>query len=90
MTEVSSLTAKTPVITEHIHFPYFLNRKVCVALTAYNDQDAILPAVKEFISQENVVEVIVVDNNSRDKTSERAVNAGAKVVHEKKQIQYSL
>lgn len=85
MTEVSSLAAKTPVTTEHLHFPSFLNRKVCVALTAYNDQDAIFPAVKEFISQENVVEVIVVDNNSRDKTSERAFNAGARVVHEKKQ-----
>jgi glycosyltransferase involved in cell wall biosynthesis len=59
--------------------------RVCVTLTAYNDGAAIARAVKEFLSQENVVRVLVVDNNSRDQTSSEATEAGAKVVHERHQ-----
>lgn len=63
----------------------FLDWKVCVTLTAYNDGEAIYQAVKDFISQQNVVRVIVVDNNSSDDTAKRAMEAGAIVVHEKSQ-----
>lgn len=71
---------------EGVVSPYsFLNRKVCVVLTAYNDKEAISQAVTEFLSQKNVVEVIVVDNNSNDGTTLEALDAGAKVVHEHKQ-----
>ena len=59
--------------------------KVYVTLTAYNDQEAIPLAVKEFVSQKNVVKVIVIDNNSHDETAERARKAGAVVIHEEKQ-----
>lgn len=67
------------------HGPTFLGWRVCVTLTAYNDSEAIYQAVKEFLSQRNVIDVIVVDNNSSDETAERAREAGAKVVREKKQ-----
>lgn len=62
-----------------------LDWKVCVALTAYNDAQSISDAAREFLSQNNVVEVIAVDNNSLDETAVRAVNVGARVVHEEKQ-----
>ena len=55
------------------------NRKVTVALTAYNDEDAIKFAVQDFIASDFVEEVIVVDNNSRDKTAKVAREMGANV-----------
>ena len=60
-------------------------KKMCVVLTAYDDEVAIGEAVREFISQKNVVNVIVVDNNSKDATSRVALNSGAEVVREKSQ-----
>lgn len=60
-----------------------LDRHVIVALTAYNDEKSIGLAVADFTSHPLVTRVIVVDNNSRDRTSEAAVAAGARVVVEK-------
>ena len=48
-----------------------------VALTAYNDEDSIADAVEDFLSHPLVERVIVVSNNSRDATFERAEAAGA-------------
>lgn len=53
------------------------NRKVTVALTAYNDQDSIAPAVEDFRTHPLVERVIVVSNNSSDATLDRAEAAGA-------------
>ena len=60
-----------------------LDRHIVVALTAYNDQESIGPAVADFLSHPSVKRVIVVDNNSRDRTSAAAMEAGARVVVEK-------
>ncbi len=60
-----------------------LDRHVVVALTAYNDEKSIGLAVADFVSHPLVKRVIVVDNNSRDRTSEAAMEAGARVVVEK-------
>lgn len=57
---------------------------VVVALTAYNDEKSIGQAVIDFRSHPLVRRVIVVDNNSRDKTFEVASSAGAHVVTETK------
>ncbi len=57
-------------------------RKVTVVLTAYNDQESIAKSVQDFLSNDRVMRVIVVDNNSADKTSENARDAGAIVVLE--------
>src|SRR5438128_5819663 len=43
-----------------------------VALTAYNDEESIFDAVKDFSSHPWVRRVIVVSNNSSDRTMERA------------------
>ncbi|WP_324808452.1 glycosyltransferase [Sphingomonas sp. LY29] len=53
------------------------NRAVTVALTAYNDEESIADAVADFLSHPLVRRVIVVSNNSSDRTFERAVEAGA-------------
>ena len=58
------------------------DRRVVVALTAYNDEESIGQAVLDFRSHPLVRHVIVVDNNSRDRTSEVAARAGAHVVVE--------
>ena len=58
------------------------NRNVVVALTAYNDEQSIGLAVADFRKHPLVTEVIVVNNNSRDRTSEVAREAGATVVVE--------
>jgi hypothetical protein len=53
-----------------------------VLLTAYNDEESIFDAVQDFQSHPLVRRVIVVSNNSRDRTEERAREAGAIVVNE--------
>ena len=56
--------------------------RVTVALTAYNDEDSIGPAVLDFVAHPLVERVIVVSNNSSDRTFERAEAAGAIAVNE--------
>lgn len=51
--------------------------RVHVALTAYNDEEAIVEAVRDFRRVPEVHRVIVVDNNSRDGTARAALEAGA-------------
>jgi hypothetical protein len=55
---------------------------VTVVLTAYNDEDGIGDAVKDFSAHPLVKRVIVVSNNSSDQTMERATEAGAIVYNE--------
>jgi glycosyltransferase involved in cell wall biosynthesis len=62
--------------------PTFLDKKMVVVLTAYDDEVPIASAVNEFLCQKNVVKVIVIDNNSGDATAKCAMFAGAKVVRE--------
>lgn len=86
MTELK-IFEKNSVDDSASHFPYSssLMKKVCVVLTAYDDEESIEASVKEFLSQRNVVKVIVVDNNSRDNTAGTAIKAGAEVVKETNQ-----
>ncbi|WP_293880110.1 glycosyltransferase [Sphingomonas sp.] len=53
------------------------NRNVTVALTAYNDEDSIADAVRDFLAHRDVRRVIVVSNNSVDATFANAKAAGA-------------
>lgn len=54
---------------------------VSVVIPCLNEEDPIADVVREVLSQ-NVDEVIVVDNGSKDLTAERAATAGARVVSE--------
>jgi glycosyltransferase involved in cell wall biosynthesis len=58
------------------------NLRLTVALTAYNDEESIGPAVSDFLSHPLVRRVIVISNNSVDATLERAATAGAITVNE--------
>jgi glycosyltransferase involved in cell wall biosynthesis len=57
-------------------------REVTVVLTAYNDELSIGQAVRDFSGHPLVRRVIVVDNNSQDRTAAEAAQAGAIVIHE--------
>lgn len=59
--------------------------RVTVALTAYNDEQSIGDAVRDFIKHPLVQRVIVVSNASTDRTVERAAEAGATVHNETRQ-----
>ncbi len=58
------------------------NSSVTVVLTAFNDQESVGPAVKDFLQHASVRRVIVIDNNSVDRTREMALHSGATVVCE--------
>jgi glycosyltransferase involved in cell wall biosynthesis len=60
-------------------------RTVSVVLPAYNEEKYIRPAVEDFFLEGVVDEVIVVDNNSRDRTAEEANATRARVVCERAQ-----
>lgn len=57
-------------------------KKVSVVFPAYNEEDNIAVAVADFSGTGIVDEVLVVNNNSKDRTAERAAAAGARVVTE--------
>ncbi len=58
---------------------------ITVALTAYNDELSIATAVRDFLSHPMVKRVIVVSNNSKDRTMARAAEAGAIALNEEQQ-----
>ena len=60
------------------------NARVTVALSAYNDEESIGEAVRDFVTHERVARVIVVSNNSFDHTLETAEAAGALTFNEEK------
>jgi glycosyltransferase involved in cell wall biosynthesis len=58
---------------------------VTIVMPAYNEEEGIGGIVRSFRSLSPVVEVVVVDNNSKDATEARAIEAGARVVKETRQ-----
>lgn len=61
------------------------SKRVSVVLPAYNEERSIGPAVADFFIDGVVDEVVVVDNNSRDRTAEETRQTRARLVHEAKQ-----
>lgn len=55
---------------------------VSLVFPAYNEEPSVGAAVDEFRTTGVFDEIIVVNNNSRDRTAERAASAGARVVEE--------
>ena len=60
-------------------------RRVSIVFPCYNEEEGIAAAVRDFASRPYVDEVLVVDNNSRDRSAELAREAGARVVQESRQ-----
>jgi hypothetical protein len=69
----------------HVVYAPPANRELTVALTAYNDEASIGQSVADFLAHPLTKRVIVVDNNSTDRTSAVALAAGAEVVVERQQ-----
>jgi hypothetical protein len=61
------------------------NQRLTVTLTAYNDERSIGDAVKDFLAHPLVQRVIVISNNSKDRTMDVAREAGATVYNETRQ-----
>jgi len=68
-----------------IRYNPIVDPKISVVMTCYNDEEATPLAVRDFMSQEGVIEVVAVDNNSTDNTAKVAREAGARVVNEDRQ-----
>lgn len=60
----------------------FREHTVHVVVPAYNEEATIADVVTEFLGQEHVDRVVVVDNNCKDRTAELARGAGADVIEE--------
>ncbi len=60
----------------------FQGHQVAVIIPAYNEEGTIADVVSDFRAIECVDRVVVVDNNCKDATAERAREAGAEVVEE--------
>ncbi len=58
------------------------NKTVSVVFPAYNEEQNIRTAVEDFLLPGIVDEIVVVDNNSRDRTHDEAARSGARVVRE--------
>lgn len=78
--------------TDDLNFANYLFREkhvkervVSVVIPAYNEESTIVGVIDDFIHHPSVDEVLVVDNNSADRTNELAKKAGARVIVEKKQ-----
>ncbi|MEW6076925.1 MAG: glycosyltransferase [Thermodesulfobacteriota bacterium] len=63
----------------------FSQKKVTVLIPACNEEETIGGVIDEFGAYERANEILVVDNNSNDRTREIAVKAGARVVTETRQ-----
>lgn len=61
------------------------SKTVSIVLPAYNEEKSIRSAVEDFFSTGLVDEVVVVDNNSRDRTAEEARQTRARLVSERAQ-----
>ena len=61
------------------------DKNITIVFPAYNEEENIAEAVRDFLKVGIVDEVIVVDNNSKDRTAEYANEAGARVVREQRQ-----
>jgi len=60
----------------------FRNRTVSLVIPAYNEEETIRHVVEEFRQEPHLDEIVVVDNNCKDRTAELAAAAGARVVQE--------
>jgi cellulose synthase/poly-beta-1,6-N-acetylglucosamine synthase-like glycosyltransferase len=63
----------------------FKSFKVSVVFPAYNEEENIQEAIHDFEKTGYVDEIIVIDNNSKDRTAERASHTSARVVTEMRQ-----
>ncbi|MBU0650582.1 glycosyltransferase family 2 protein [bacterium] len=61
------------------------NKKISVVMPAYNEEENIKKAIEDFLALNLVDEIVVVDNNSKDKTAEEIRKTNARLVTEMNQ-----
>jgi glycosyltransferase involved in cell wall biosynthesis len=61
------------------------NRRISVVFPAYNEEKNIVQAIHDFLNTKLVDEIIVVDNNSTDRTPELVAQTPARLVRETRQ-----
>ena len=61
------------------------DKKIAVLIPCYNEELTVAKVIKDFKEQIPEAEIIVYDNNSKDKTADLARQAGAKVIAERNQ-----
>lgn len=59
--------------------------KVSLIIPAYNEEETISSVIEDFKTQDVLDEILIVDNNSKDRTAELARQAGVRVIGENKQ-----
>jgi glycosyltransferase involved in cell wall biosynthesis len=75
---------KTKLENHYLQYYPINNPKICMVIPAYNEELSIEKVVKDFLNQQFIHTVIVVDNHSSDKTAELAEKSGAKVIRKPK------
>lgn len=60
----------------------FKQKRVSLVFPAYNEEENIVTAIKDFKSLKILDEIIVIDNNSTDQTNKLAKKTGARVIKE--------
>ena len=63
--------------------------RICVIIPAYNEEPIIEKVVKDYLNEDNVIEVIVINNHSTDKTADIAEKCGAKVIRKERNTGYA-
>ncbi|MBP9716655.1 MAG: glycosyltransferase family 2 protein [Candidatus Levybacteria bacterium] len=63
----------------------YKNKKISVVFPAYNEEENIAAAILDFRKLKIIDEILVIDNNSKDKTNKIAKSKKAKVIKETKQ-----
>jgi len=63
--------------------------KICVIIPTYNEEENIEQIVTEFIQEENVKHVIIIDNHSEDNTVKIAKKSGAVVITKDQNMGYA-
>lgn len=71
---------KTDVQLHYLNYEPINNPKISVIIPTFNEEENVERVVRDYIQQKNVENVIVVDNNSSDKTVYLAKKCGATVI----------
>jgi len=80
---------KTNSSLHYLRYDPVNNPSICVIIPTYNEEFSIEKVVKDFSAQRFVKHVIVIDNNSKDRTVDIATKAGAKVIKKNENMGYS-
>jgi glycosyltransferase involved in cell wall biosynthesis len=74
---------KTDPILHYLTIRKIVEPKICVIIPTFNEEQIVENVIADYSNQKNIHNVIVVDNNSTDKTAEIAESLGVQVIRKK-------